>query len=381
MPISTDRDDRPHSTGRGNQPQMKSYAIVSWGAPLQERFGAIPEPRGAEVLVRVERCGVCHSDVHIRTGEFDLGHGRAIRYADLGVALPFTMGHEIVGTVAALGPSAEGPPVGSPVVVYPWTGCGECGVCLEGRDIDCDRNISLGTRRNGGFAEYVLVPHGRYLLDYGTLDPNLAATCACSGLTAYSALRKLPPLSPNDSLLVIGAGGLGLAATALAKVLTQARIVVADSDASKLAAAASAGAHATFHSAGEGAAAALVKLAGSKFRGVIDFVGTPGTVRLALDVAAKGATIVVVGLFGGSLDLSTALLPMRNVALRGSYVGSLDEMRALLELMPTLESYAVPISTRPMRDVDATLDDLHAGRIVGRVVATLDRHNDELESR
>jgi len=372
MPISTDRDDRPH---------MTSYAIVSWGAPLQERIAPIPEPRGTEVLVRVERCGVCHSDVHIRTGGFDLGNGRAIRYADIGVALPFTMGHEIVGSVAALGPSAEGPPVGSPIVVYPWTGCGECAVCLEGRDIDCERNISLGTRRNGGFAEYAIVPHGRYLLDYGALDPNLAATCACSGLSAYSALRKLPPLSANDSLLIIGAGGLGLAATGLAKIMTPARIVVADSDASKLAAAATAGAHSTCHSAGDGAADGLVELAGSKFRGVIDFVGAPGTVRLALDVAAKGASIVVVGLFGGSLDLSTALLPMRNVSLRGSYVGSLDEMRALLELLAGLESYAVPIATRPMSEIDATLDDLHAGRIVGRVVATVERHSHVLESR
>jgi D-arabinose 1-dehydrogenase-like Zn-dependent alcohol dehydrogenase len=328
-------------------------------------------PQGSEVLVHVERCGVCHSDVHIRKGEFDLGHGRAIRYADMGIALPFTMGHEIVGRVAALGPAAAGVRIDQRVVVYPWMGCGECPVCLQGRDIDCERNISLGTRRNGGYAEYVIVPHARYLLEYGSIDPNVAATSACSGLTAYSALRKLPELSASDSILVIGAGGLGLAATGLAKLLTSARIVVADVDESKLAAASLSGADLTFCTAGDDAAAALKAAAGGRFRATIDFVGSPETVRLGLDCAAKGGTVVVVGLFGGSMDLSTALLPMRNLALRGSYVGSLQEMRELLAIVAERSSLNVPISNRKMSDVDATLDDLAAGRIVGRVVATV----------
>jgi D-arabinose 1-dehydrogenase-like Zn-dependent alcohol dehydrogenase len=369
MPTSTEMGANPSDSTDHAGSTMKSYSIVSWGAPLDELTVAIPEPQGAEVLVRVERCGVCHSDVHIRKGEFDLGNGRAIRYADIGIKLPFTMGHEIVGTVAALGPAAVGPAVGSPVVVYPWMGCGTCDVCLEGRDIDCERNISLGTRRNGGFADYTLVPHGRYLLDYGAIDPNIAATCACSGLTGYSALKKLPPLAANDKLLLIGAGGLGLAATRLAKLLTPAQIVVADNDETKLTSARAAGADETFFSGGEGAAARLVEAAGVKFRGVIDFVGAPSTVQLGLDVVARGGTIVVVGLFGGSLDVPLALLPMRNIALRGSYVGSLDDMRELLAFVAAQPSYAVPIATRPMRDVDATLNDLQAGRIVGRVVA------------
>ncbi len=313
---------------------------------------------------------MCHSDVHIRKGEFDLGGGRAIRYADLGVALPFTMGHEIVGRIAALGPSAHGVRVDQPVVVYPWMGCGECAVCFDGRDIDCERNRSLGTRRNGGYAECVIVPHARYLLNFGSIDPNVAATCACSGLTAYSALRKLPELTASDSILLIGAGGLGLAAAGLAKLLTPARIVVADLDASKLAAATRAGADVTFCTA-SGDAAALQAAAGGRFRATIDFVGSPQTVRFGLDCATRSGTVVVVGLFGGSFDLSTALLPMRNLALRGSYVGSLQEMQDLLAIVAEQSSLNVPISNRKMSDVDATLDDLAAGRIVGRVVATV----------
>ncbi len=346
---------------------MKSYAIVEWGAPLEERVSATPVPQGAEVLVKVERCGVCHSDVHIRHGGFDMGHGRTAR---LDARLPFTMGHEIVGTVAALGPQAEGITVGQRVVVYPWIGCGACSACVDWRDIDCVPHVSLGVRRDGGFADHVLVPRGEYLLEYGAIDPNVAATCACSALTAYSALKKLPPLAATDTVLVIGAGGLGLAGTALANAVTPARIAVADIDEAKLAAARDAGANVTFLSARDDAARALRAELGGQVRGVIDFVGSPGTVRLALDMAAKGATIVIVGLFGGSIDLSTALLPLRNIALRGSYTGSLDEMKELLAVVAARGTHALPISTRPMHEVNATLDDLEAGRVIGRVVAT-----------
>ncbi|MBV8369803.1 MAG: alcohol dehydrogenase catalytic domain-containing protein [Candidatus Eremiobacteraeota bacterium] len=350
---------------------MKSYAVVAWGAPLEEHDSATPVPQGAEVLVRVERCGICHSDVHIRHGAFDLGQGRSSRIEDLGVQLPFTMGHEIVGTVAALGPDARGVAVGQPVVVYPWIGCGACDACAAGRDIDCAKNVSLGVRRAGGYADHVLVPRDRYLLDYGSIDPNVAATCACSGLTAYSALKKLPPLTATDTILIIGAGGLGLAATAIASAVTPARIAVADIDETKLAAAREAGAALTFLSARDDAKRALRAELGGPVRGVIDFVGSPATVRLALDIAAMGATIVVVGLFGGSIDLPTALLPLRNLSLRGSYTGTLDEMKELLAIVGARGTHAVPITTRPMREVNAALDDLEAGRIVGRVVATV----------
>lgn len=351
---------------------MKSYPIVAWGAPLEERVTPAPVPSGNEVLVRVERCGVCHSDVHIRDGSFDMGAGKLLRYSDLGVDLPFTMGHEIVGTVTALGSTASGIVPGARVVVYPWVGCSHCPACEDGRDVDCATNASIGSRRNGGYAEYVLVPHSRYLLDYGTIDPNLAATCACSGLTAYAALKKLPLLATGETLLLIGAGGLGLAAVGLAKAITVARVAVADIDESKLGAADAAGADLTFMSKRGDAAPALLALLGGPIRAVIDFVGSPATVRLAFDVIGKSGTIVVVGLFGGGVELPTAMLPLRNITLRGSLVGSLGDLRELLALVAQRTPQMVPISTRPMREVNAALDDLQAGRVVGRVVVTAD---------
>jgi len=352
---------------------MKSYDIVEWGKPLQEVLRDTPTPTGSEVRVKVEACGVCHSDLHIREGALDLGNGKHIEFGSVGVKLPFTMGHEIVGVVDEIGPDAR-IARGTRCVVYPWHGCGDCLNCRNGREVDCENGRALGTRRPGGYSDYVLVPHERYILDYGTLDPLLAATCACSGLTSYSALRKLPPLLPDDTLLLIGAGGLGLAALGLAPAVTAARVVVADIDDAKLEHAAKAGAANVVNLRSEDAVRSLRQVAPNGIRGIIDFVGSAQTTGIALDSVARGGTVIVVGLFGGALSVSTALLPMRNVTLRGSYVGSLDEMKSLLALLEEQEIVSpVKLQKRPMSQANEALDDLARGRIAGRVLAVADK--------
>jgi alcohol dehydrogenase, propanol-preferring len=352
---------------------MKSYDIVEWGRPLQAVVRETPRPEGTQVLVRVSACGVCHSDLHIQGGALDLGEGRRVSFESVGVTLPFTMGHEIVGEVAAAGPQAD-VAVGTRCVVYPWHGCGQCRLCLQGDELSCAQGMALGTRRPGGYADFVMVPHPRYLLDPGTLDPLLAATCACSGLTAYAALRKLPPLTADDTLLLIGAGGLGLAALGLAAELTPARVVVADIAEAKLAAAARAGAQGgvNLEAADDEAALARLRELKAEVRAVIDFVGSPRTVGLAMKAVGRGGSIVVVGLFGGALPVSTALLPMRNLTLRGSYVGTLAEMEDLLALLQRRPLLKVPLEQRPMSALNQALADLAAGRVAGRLLVTAD---------
>ena len=345
----------------------RSYDIVEWGRPLQEILRPLRMPQGTEVLVRVDACGVCHSDLHIRAGAIDMGAGRRASFASLGVELPFTMGHEIVGVVEAAGPEAS-IAAGTRCVVYPWHGCGRCNACRDGDEVNCEAGAALGTRRPGGYAEHVMIPHPRYLLDYGSLPPDVAATCACSGLTAYSALRKLPPMSKHDSVLLIGAGGLGLAALHLARTTGPAKIVVADIDAAKLQAAMASGAKDVVHLDTEAHPVPPDTRILGRFRGVIDFVGSPASLRRALDACVRGGTVVVVGLFGGSMELSTALLPMRNLSLRGSYVGSLSEMRELLGLMQSGHIPFVPTERRPLPQANRALDDLAAGRVNGRIV-------------
>jgi D-arabinose 1-dehydrogenase-like Zn-dependent alcohol dehydrogenase len=349
---------------------MKSYQIVEWGQPLRLLERETPVPSGAEVLVRVRACGICHSDVHIGDGHFDLGEGRRIALGDLGATLPFTMGHEIVGVVAAVGPDATAS-VGMPCVVYPWIGCGQCAQCAHGLELNCGAMRSLGTRQAGGYSDHVLVPHSRYLVAYGDLDPHFAATCACSGLTAYSALKKLPDCTASDTVVLIGAGGLGLAALGLVRHLTPARIVVADIDPAKLELARKLGADGILNTSDPDAVASLRSMSGGAPSALVDFVGSAGTVDFAMKVVAKGGTVIVVGLFGGSLSVSTVLLPIRNLTLRGSYVGTLAEMEALLSLIRAQRIEPLPLSLRSMEDVNEALSDLREGRVEGRIVAVL----------
>src|SRR5438874_2171574 len=188
---------------------MRAMQIIEWGKPLEARDYPDPEPQGEEVLLRVEAAGVCHSDVHIWDGHFDLGDGKQISLESRGVHLPFTMGHEIAGEVVALGPQASGVKIGDKVVAYPWIGCGECAVCKKGEELLCLRPRTLGTRIAGGYSTHVIVPSARYLLPHDGVPQGLAATYTCSGITALSALKKTRErLTKDDHLLIIGAGGV-----------------------------------------------------------------------------------------------------------------------------------------------------------------------------
>ncbi len=347
---------------------MQSHQLVEWGKPLQLRLRERPSPQGQEVLVKVEAAGVCHSDIHLRDGFFDLGGGKRLTAAQYGAKLPMTMGHEIAGTVAEVGPEVRGLAPGTRVVVYPWIGCGRCDACQEERDTDCEAQRSLGAKADGGFSEYVLVPKARYLVPTRELDLRLAATFACSGLTAYGALKKMPPMRPTDRLLVIGAGGLGLACLSVAPLVTQATTVVADIDPIKLEAAHRQGAGITFDSRTPDTAAALKAAAGGPIRGIIDFVGSRETAELAMAVSVKGSVIVIVGMMGGSLEVPLPLLSPRNLTIRGSHVGTLDELKALVAFAREGRMPPLPFSTRPMREVNEAIDDLEARRTVGRVV-------------
>src|SRR6204780_694923 len=222
---------------------MRSYDIVEFGEPLKQVDQPNPEPAGTEVLLKTLATGVCHSDLHIWDGFYELGGGKRMMLKERGLATPITLGHEIAGEVVALGPEAAGVKPGDRRVIYPWIGCGTCAVCARGDEHLCNRPRSLGIQRPGGFADRVLVPHPRYLLPLGRLSPAEAAPYACSGLTTFSALRKVgEAVYRTQPILVIGAGGLGLMCLSLLKALGGYGAVVADIDPVKREAALQAGA-------------------------------------------------------------------------------------------------------------------------------------------
>ena len=347
---------------------MHSQQITAWGAPLEGRDLPTPKPRGSEVLLRIHACGVCHTDLHIWQGYFDLGDGKRSLIEDRGVRLPFTMGHEIVGEVVAVGPEASGVKVGDQRIVYPWIGCGTCNVCKRGLDLLCVTPRIIGTWKDGGYADHVIVPHARYLVAFDGLDPALACTYACSGITAWSALAKTGATRADDPVLILGAGGVGLNAIYLAPALVAGPVAIGDPDPAKRAAAEAAGAAWTFDNTAPDAAEAVRRWSNGGVAAVVDLVGRPETARFGIDVLRKGGTLVMVGLFGGAITLPLPWLPAKMISLRGSYVGTLDDLKGVVAMAQGGRLPALPVARRPLAEANAALTDLAAGRVVGRVV-------------
>ena len=347
---------------------MQAWAVVENGAPLANIQMPTPEPRGTEVLVEVTQCGVCHSDLHIWEGGYELDGGKRLSLKDRGVVLPLALGHEIVGRVAKLGPDATGVAVGDLRIVYPWVGCGHCQACLSDEDNMCLNGRSLGVYQNGGFATHVVAPHPRHLVDPGTIDPSLAATYACSGVTVYSAIAKVMPLPPEEPVVVVGAGGLGLNAIAVLRALGHRAIVVVDVSAEKLAAASAAGASAVVDASGEGATARIVEACGGQVLAIIDLVNGTATARTAFGALRKGGKLVQVGLFGGEMTLPLPLMAIRALTVQGSYVGSLKELRALVALAQDGGIAAMPVTKLPKSQANAAMQRLRDGQVIGRLV-------------
>ena len=351
---------------------MQSYDVVEWGQPLQSAIRATPTPTGTEVLLRIKYCGVCHSDVHIRDGSFDLGGGKKFHMSERGMKLPVTLGHEPYGTVIAAGPDAGDVPIGQDRLVFPWTGCGTCARCLEGMDNHCMAPRYLGIQRSGGYADHLIIPHPRYLVDASGVDPAWAATLSCSGLTTYSAAVKLLPIPKDEWVLVLGAGGLGLSAVAMLKALGHDRIVVADLDANKFAAAREAGAAATVSAGATDALEQIKAATGGTIYGAIDLVGAAPTFQLAYACLRKGGRYIVSGLYGGEVPISIVPTVQRAIMIQGSYVGSPQELREVVALARAGKLKALPLETRPAARISETLDQLKAGTLIGRVVAAMD---------
>lgn len=348
--------------------QMHRQSLTAYGAPLCETVADAPRPQGSEVLVRIERCGVCHSDLHMQDGYFALGGDKKLDVR-AGRTLPFTLGHEIAGRIESAGPDANAKS-GTKVAVYPWIGCGQCAACKVGDENICTAPRHLGTAVDGGFATHVLVPHPRYLIDYAPLNQGYAGVLMCSGLTAYAALKRLADRAERAPLLLVGLGGVGLMGLALARAMYSAAPFVADINAKKREAALAAGAAEAFDPSDPNARKALLKLSGGIYA-ACDFVGSDASLNFATGVLAKGGKVVVTGLIGGAYSTAVAMFPLKAMTIEGTTTGTLAEARELIDLVRAKNIAPPPIAERPLDQASATLDDLRAGKIVGRVVLTV----------
>ncbi|MFI8084555.1 NAD(P)-dependent alcohol dehydrogenase [Kitasatospora sp. NPDC086009] len=341
---------------------MKAVQYRTAGAAPEVVTVPDPEPGPGQVLLKVTAAGVCHSDIAVMS----------LPAEQLSFPLPLTLGHEGVGTVAALGAGVTGFTEGDPVAVYgPW-GCGSCAKCAEGKENYCLRAAELGIRppglgAPGAMAEYMIVDDPRHLVPLGGLDPVRAVPLTDAGLTPYHAIkRSLGKLVPGSTAVVIGTGGLGHVAIQLLRAMTAARVVALDVTEEKLALARAVGAHEAVLSDASAPAAVRALTGGVGAQVVLDFVGAPPTVASAGAMAAVEGDVTIVGLGGGSLPVGFGTLPYE-VSVASPYWGTRSELIEVLDLARA-GAVEVHVETYGIDDAPLAYERLHAGLINGRAV-------------
>ena len=346
---------------------MKSAQIIEPNKPLQINEVEIPKPSGNQVVVKVKSTGVCHSDLHLWEGGYDTGDG-FMKVTDRGVRFPVTPGHEVVGVIEEIGDSVEAVNVGDVVLVYPWIGCGQCTTCEKGDTNLCESPKSLGVFQNGGYAERMLIPDYKFLAKIDNLDPDGAASLACSGLTAFTAIKKSLVNDP-ENILIVGAGGLGLMAVQIAKALTTSNIICADLDDTKLNTAKDLGATYIVNTKEPDAAKKIMSICNEKgVDSIVDFVNAPPTVKMDLSIIRKRGNIILVGLFGGAVELPLVSVPLKAITIQGAYTGNYNDMLELIKLAQRGVINPIVSKRYTLDDANTALEDLKNRKIIGRAV-------------
>jgi len=346
---------------------LKAAQIVEPDKPLELNQIEISEPTGTQVLVKVVSTGVCHSDLHLWEGGYDTGDG-FMKVTDRGVKFPVTPGHEVVGKVEKIGESVKDIQIGDIVLVYPWIGCGKCQTCEKGDTNLCETPKSLGVFQDGGYAEQMIVPDYKFLASIGDLNPDSASSLACSGLTAYTAIKKALVNNP-ESILIVGAGGLGLMGVQLASHMAKCKVICADLDDKKLNTAKELGATYVVNTKESDAVQKIMSICNEKgIDSIVDFVNAPPTVKLDLSVIRKRGNIILVGLFGGSVDLPLVSVPLKAITIQGAYTGNYKDMIELIELAKSGVVNPIVSKHYKLDDANAALEDLKNRKIIGRAV-------------
>lgn len=341
---------------------MKAVQYRAVGAAPEVVTVPDPEPGPGQVLLKVTAAGVCHSDIAVMSWTAD----------ELPFPLPLTLGHEGVGTIAALGDGADGLSVGDSVAVYgPW-GCGTCVNCAQGKENYCLRAQELGIvppglGAPGAMAEYMIVDNPRHLVPIGDLDPVKTVPLTDAGLTPYHAIkRSMPKLVPGATAVVIGTGGLGHVAIQLLRAMTAVRVIALDVSDDKLALARTVGAHEAVLSDEHAAAKVLELTGGAGAQVVLDFVGAPPTVKTAGAVAQVDGDVTIVGIGGGVLPVGFGVLPY-GTTVTAPYWGSRSELAEVLDLAHA-GAVDVHVETYSIDEAPLAYERLHAGKINGRAV-------------
>ena len=347
---------------------MRSARILKTKEPLHLEDLRTPKPKHEQVLVRVESAGVCHSDLHLWEGGYAGPQGVFMKVEDRGVRFPLTPGHEVAGRIEEIGESVTGFQTGERVLVYPWIGEGLCPACRVGEENLCDLPRTLGIYQDGGYSQLILVPSHKYLVKIQNLDISASASLACSGLTAYTAVKKANAQA-SETIVLVGAGGLGLMGVQIAKAITNAQVVIVDVDDKKLSEAKRLGADQTINSLSSDPVKGIKDITGGiGSEIVIDFVNNAKTAQTTINMIRKRGRLIMVGLFGGALELNLPLIPLRAFTLTGAYTGKFADLIDLVALAKSGKIQSVVSRKYKLDDVNQALNELKDGKIIGRAV-------------
>lgn len=331
---------------------MKAALLVEHGKPLELRQIKVPEPKPGEVLVKLEACGVCHTDVHTWKGDQSPPGG-----------MPIVLGHEGIGRVVAVGHDGGPVRVGDRVGVgFVHGTCGYCRECLTGHETHCREVETTGFAVHGCFAEYAILRESWATPIPEQLDPLSAAPLLCGGVAAYSGVRKAQ-LEAGERVAIFGVGGLGLYAIQVAK-LAGATVIAVDVDDRKLAQAGEVGADHVVR--GDGEPAGFIQGLGGA-DACLNFAPAAATWPQMLASAAPRARIVLVGLPSQPLQFMAGSIIESGLTVRGSADGTRQELRQLMALARDGKIRSVTKSL-PLSEVNAAMTRLAVGDVEGRLV-------------
>ncbi|MGC4087227.1 MAG: alcohol dehydrogenase [Polyangiaceae bacterium] len=333
--------------------KMKAARVYQAGAPFELVELDVPEPDAGQVRVRVEACGVCHSDAFVKSGGFP------------GLQLPRIPGHEIAGRVDAVGALVTAWKKGDRVGVG-WHGghCSQCEACRRGLFINCEKAQVTGISFDGGFAEYAVVPQAAVARIPEKLDARDAGPLLCAGVTTYNALRN-SGARPGDTVAVQGIGGLGHLAIQYA-VRMGFRTVAISRGADKEDLARKLGAHEYVDTQNVGAAEGLKKLGGAHL--VLATAPNSEAIASTLDgLKVRGKLLIVAAPFEPLQVSAFALLTGKSIAgwPSGSAIDSEDAMNfsALTNVRPLVEAF-------PLEQAEQAFSKMIENRVRFRAVLT-----------
>ncbi len=338
---------------------MKAAVLNEFKEPLE--FKEVPQPQlePGDVLIKVEACGVCHSDLHVADGDWT-------QFARI-VKRPLILGHEIAGRVVERGAAARELQVGDRVGV-PWLhwSCSECEFCREGYENLCSKQKITGVTVDGGYAEFVKAPASHAISIPDSVSSIEAAPLFCAGVTVFRALKKAS-VSPGQRLAVFGVGGLGHLAVQIGLGLG-ADVTAIDISDQKLALAESLGASTTFNAASNNV---IKELRG---KGGVHIALVTSASKAAYDMAfscvRSTGTLLAIGLPAENICFPPIMMAAAEVRIQASAVGTRQDLREVLA-MAAAGKIRCRVGTRPLSEANQALDQLRSGQVSGRIILVM----------